>query len=217
MIDTFGYNGVFELNSELVNRLLATQLYEKNLVSINGQISDDDFLPPITIDTTDTSSIRVYLLTGRPQVEFVGSDGTNEISLFVPMFGIGIFTIADTQVQRVDLKLGNSRLGVVINHLRIARTGSNIQIDPSSITDDDIAVRAFVFQEPITHVGGVVSLAWDLSDGNLDQLLSNAAAPLSAKQLRSEIAALVSGGKLGRRSFPFSRQAWIPSSATGIS
>src|SRR5262245_53260072 len=109
-LDTFGYNGVFELNDGVVNRLLAAQVYENNLVLTNGQVTNADFLAPIEFPQGDGSTIRVYMLTGRPEVSFQGHDGSNKITLFVPLFGLGVFKSLGDTTQPVDLGLQSQRL-----------------------------------------------------------------------------------------------------------
>jgi hypothetical protein len=199
----FGFNGVFELNDELVNRLLAARLYEKNLVSIGGQVSDADFLPPIDINLGGGTTIRVYLLTGRPEVTFRGRDGTNTVSLFIPMFGIGVFERTNTSVQRRNLNLMDARLGLVIDNVRVAQTAGNIDVDLTGVTAADIRIRGFIFEEPSTHVGGIAVLGQDLSDNDVDSRLSAAGVAVKALDLRTQIAARISAGALGQTTFPF--------------
>ena len=213
MFESFGYNGVFEMNVELVNRLVAANLYEKNLVSIDGKVSDADFLPPINIATASGSgsgSVRVYLLLGRPELTFAGTDGTNGLTLFMPMFGIGLFESVAGQVRRRPLTLGSSGLGLAIKNIRVTPEADKISVSLAKVVTEDVEMRGFIFEDPPSHVGGVALANTTLTDAQVDAYLSTAGVAITAQDLRATIAAQVRQGVLGPVSFVFKPSGLAP-------
>src|SRR5262249_19122545 len=201
-LDTFGYNGVFELNDGVVNRLLAAQVYENNLVLTNGQVTNPDFLAPIEFPQGDGSTIRVYMLTGRPEVSFQGHDGSNKITLFVPLFGLGVFKSLGDTTQPVDLGLQSQRLGLAISDIAVQQDAAALKFDFSGVDADSVVVRAFTLVEPPTHVGGRLVGSLDLTDAFLDAQFQKAGSAITGKDLRTQVAIALQGNKLGQNSVP---------------
>src|SRR5262249_40406404 len=90
-LDLFGYNGVFELDQDVVNEVLSTFLYEQHLVPINGQVTDGDFFSvPVTL--TDRE-VHIYFELAAPYVHVQTNDGTNLVTLHIPLSKFAIFDV----------------------------------------------------------------------------------------------------------------------------
>jgi hypothetical protein len=196
-LDTFGYNGILELDQDLVNRVLSSYLYESNLITINGQLSDADFLAPMVFNR----DLRLYLLIGRPQITFDNHDGTNLATLSVPFFGLSVFQF-DTQTSTpIDLQLGSESFGLKVSDLAVQLAGATLTLDTTNVTADSVSIYLFSFVEPPTDVGGQAVGEADLPDAWIDATFASANVNITAKQLRGQIAAALKNGTLGPTSF----------------
>ena len=203
--DSFGYNGAIELSQELVHRIVASELYERNLVVENGTLANEDMVP-VPVDLGGGISITAYLLLGRPEVELTDHDGNNGLDLTIPMFGVGLFQRESgrSPVQQIDTGLvgGGFTIGVKVHDIRVAGAGGSLSLDLTRVTDKSIEIVDFLFAEKPTHVGGIATLAGTLADKDLDALLAGAGVTLTAANLRGAIAAAVTSGKIPVKPFP---------------
>jgi hypothetical protein len=138
-IDTFGYNGVFELSESLANKLLANEAYEKNLVG-NGN-GDREFIGPITTQQPDGSTNTIYLLLAKPLVLFRSHDGANTVSLTIFFSGFGVFNSSAgvTTHTAFGLPAGTGlSFAVRILNVHLNKVSGNLSVDFSSVVSSDL-------------------------------------------------------------------------------
>ena len=81
--NSFGYNGVFELRKEIVDKLLA-QVHDRNWVEEKGTVRNDEFVP-VTLKAGD-DQVKVYLKLGRPYTSFdPAATKDKTVNLYVPL------------------------------------------------------------------------------------------------------------------------------------
>jgi hypothetical protein len=181
--DSFGYNGVLQASESFAGKLLATAAYESNLVV--GDINTSDFH---MIPLTGQPNLHMYLLTGKPTVQFTSNDGTNEVQLFIPLFGLGFYDVDAATPQKLDLGLGAQGLGLQVSQVKLLGVNDNFSIDFSAIVGDSIAVVTFAFVPKTTHVGGTANGLLVISDATLTTSLTNAGLQMTGAQLRAIVA-----------------------------
>jgi hypothetical protein len=193
--DSFGYNGVLQLAQLLVNRLLAAQTYERNLVRVAGQLQDGDFVGPIEIPIDQDRKLRMYLLIGKIGAQMSGHNGENRVDLSVPMFGVGLFLDDGTTVTR--LMTGDRLLGITVTGVRINKTMGRVRVDFSKVSASSITLAQITVQPGMGGVGGVVRTWVDLDDASVDAILRILQVDVNAEEIRTQIARALIGGALG--------------------
>src|SRR5262249_3927335 len=141
-------NGVFELDQDVVNELLATYFYEKYLVATNGQVADGDFIAAETPVTNGT--IRLYLELARPFLHVQTKDGTNLATLHVPFSRVGAFLIQNGIPTRKEAPL----LALVLFNVGVQKTDTGLTIDFTQLTEGDIGIQVIGVKAGPTDVGG---------------------------------------------------------------
>jgi hypothetical protein len=199
-IDLFGYNGVLELEERVVNEVLATYLYERHLVFLNGQITDGDFIAvkaPIP-----SGEIHLYLELARPFLHIQTSDGTNVVTLHVPFSRIGAFLVQNGSLANQSVP----NLALVLFDVPVQKSNTGLLIDFSKITGDDVGIAAIGLQTGPTGVGGRETLEVLLDDATIENQLKdkNGQKTVVAKDLRQQLADSIKNGAIGPTSVPVS-------------
>src|SRR5678815_4266901 len=99
-LSTSGYSAVFEVAEDVFNEIVATGVYDKNLVGDgpNGELFTFD-LPPGGETTT------IYLLTGKPVTAITGGANGDAFRLQIPIVYLAGFvrTSATGATRRLNL------------------------------------------------------------------------------------------------------------------
>lgn len=180
--NTFGYNGTFEMRKEIVDKLLA-QVYERNMVESNGKVSDDEFVT-IDLGTTNGNRTVIYLKIGIPTVSFDPAPAKeNTVDLRVP-FDAAIFHRDQTGTwsRFIPPKLD---LGISELSLSKAKSGGKSVIQP--------ALKQLTGEQIKFFLTGFTS---EFPDQTINDLLSIHNVPLTAADLKDEIAKQLSSGAL---------------------
>lgn len=199
-IDLFGYNGVFGLTEAMVNKLLATYLYERYLVELDGKVTDGDFIGPLSISAQGVE-VRLYFLTGKPSLTIQTHDGSNQVLVDVPFIAIAVYAIANGIPIKFDL---GKLFALQVSGLPVSKTDTGLSIDFSTVTADAIHIAIITVQAGPTGVGGVETSEIVVTDQVLDTQLQANNVPVTAKQIRTELASFLQSGAIGPTSVPVS-------------
>jgi hypothetical protein len=202
--DLFGYNGAIELDQAVVNKLLASFVYDRHLVEQDGHISNGDFFTVAA--PIDGGELRVYLELARPFLHVSSADGSNLVTLHLPFSNIGVFVTIAGVPQRMNAL--TTLLALVLFGVAIQKTDQGLTLDFATLTGNSVGLMPIGVTPGPTDVGGSQvnpDLTVLIDDHTLENPLKpDAMSPpvITAKDLRAKLADFLKGGALGTTAVP---------------
>jgi hypothetical protein len=211
-LNTYNHNGLLQISEQVFNKLLAKNFYDANLVAVNGKVPDNEFVTFCPIPGVAGDSIKIYLRTGKPSALFETHDGTNLLTLTVPLLGIGIFT--KTAAGVVTRQPINQLFSIIIEDVALAvrdkkpmspADGQVLAFDFSKVTPNGVGFHLIFLNATDNDVGGTVNIDGGDATGVLSNYFTTHGIPVTVAMLQQLVVTFVKSPEFtSRATFPIS-------------